>query len=72
MLRDMTCTLIHNGKRCLALISCHANGKFSYFQDDRWVTASTVPYAVLYAPEMPEEERRRVLAKMDWLGVKPG
>jgi hypothetical protein len=67
----MTCVVTSNGKRCLALISCHRNGSFSFFQYDRWVTARTVPYSVLYDAELPEEERRRVLWKMEELGVMP-
>jgi hypothetical protein len=33
---NMTFTVTSNGKRCLALISCHRNGSFSFFKDDRW------------------------------------
>ena len=67
----MTCVALSNGKRCLALISCHSNGSFSFFIDGRWVTARTVPCSVLYDPDLPERERRRVLAKMDALGLEP-
>ena len=67
----MSCVVTHNGKRCLALISCHLNGEFSYYENDRWVTARTVPSGILWASDMPDEERYRVIRKMDELGVDP-
>jgi hypothetical protein len=67
----MTCIVTRDGKRCLTLISCHDNNTFSFYRYDRWITARTVPAEVLNDPELPEGERRRVQAKMDWLGVVP-
>lgn len=71
MVMPMTATVTIDGTRCLALISCHKNGSFSFFTDGRWQTARTVPHSVLYDPELPENERRRVLMKMAVLGVSP-
>jgi hypothetical protein len=60
-----------DGKRCLALISCHRNDTFSYFHQGRWVTGRTVPQEVLDDPQLPDDERCRVISKLNYLGRSP-
>ena len=59
------------GKRCLALISCHANETFTYYHHGKWVTSLTVPYAVLHDPELPAKEFYRVHDALVLLGRLP-
>lgn len=67
----MTCIVNVDGKRCLALISCHHNGTFSYFHGGRWCTGRTVPREVLDDPQLPEHERYRVMSRMAENGAVP-
>jgi Leu/Phe-tRNA-protein transferase len=61
-----------DGKRALTLISCHRDGTFSFNYRGEWVTkAKTVPRAVLEDPQLPNDERFRVMRKMNLAGVFP-
>ena len=68
----MTAIVTIDGVRALALISCHKSGLFSYHDGKQWIrNARTVPRAVLDDPQLPEEERLRVMSRMAMEGVVP-
>jgi hypothetical protein len=71
MVWGMTAIVEIQGVKCAAYISCHRNGTFSYHINGKWETSRTVPHEVLYDPIINDDERYRVLSRMDALGVVP-
>jgi hypothetical protein len=61
-----------DGVRHLALISCHFDDTFSYFDGEKWIRkARTVPRDILNDPQLPECERLRVRSRLAEAGVSP-
>ncbi len=59
-----------DGVVCRAMVSCHHDGLFSFYDGKDWVRkAKTVPLAVLV--DLPEGERLRVRSRMAEEGQVP-
>lgn len=63
---------IIDGKPHVAMISCHFDSTFSFYDGEKWIRkARTVPRRVLDDRELPASERARALARMAENGVSP-